>query len=114
MKLATIARDLCVLTDWYTERPEGLTFRALGERYGMSESGAHQVVSGHRGKVAAMFWATEAPRLVRVKAEDPEAWNVAAVDLAFAVLEERVSWTVNMMGFADDRRQLARMGDVRI
>ncbi len=59
MNLATIARDLCVLTDWYTERPEGLTFRELGERYGMSESGAHQVVSGARGKSASLLWPTE-------------------------------------------------------
>jgi len=50
--LEKIARDLDLLITWYVERPNGLTFRALGERFDMSESAAKLIVDGHRSEVA--------------------------------------------------------------
>lgn len=50
--LEKIARDLDLLLTWYCGRGNGLTFRALGERFDMTESAAKLIVDGSRAEVA--------------------------------------------------------------
>lgn len=111
MRTERVARNLCVLTDWYTERPSGLTFRELGERYGMSESSVHQAVFGERGSMAKMMWPTESSRLVRLKGQHAELWRAGGVELVHGVVLERLEWSEQMMRFADDRRELAQCAE---
>ena len=111
MNLERTARDLCVLADWYTERPKGLTFRELGQRYGMSESGVHQIVYGARGGIAKLLWPVESSRVVGIKRGHIEMWDTRAVSMILGLLRERMEWTVQMMNFADDRRELARCAE---
>ncbi len=104
------ARDLCVLCDWYTERPSGLTYRELGERYGMSESGACHLVKNHRnrGWFAHLLWPVMAQRIMVHK----EAWgSLGAMGIKDVgrMLEGRLSWSQDLMNMADDRLMLARV-----
>jgi len=110
--LERLARDLCVLTDWYTERPAGLTFRELGERYGMSESGAHHLITNTRGRgnLAHLLWPVMAQRLMGHRQdfggiESPSNF----IEKVSGMLDERVCWSQCLMAFADDRRELERL-----
>lgn len=112
MRIDRIARDLCVLTDWYTERPAGLTFKELGERYGMSESGAFQLVNNTRGRgtVAHLLWPAWAQILIGIKDEakdwsQPKNWAADVPEF----LERGAIASTSFMAMANDRRELAKL-----
>lgn len=110
MRIERIARDLCVLTDWYTERPAGLTFKELGERYGMSESGAFQLVNNTRGRgtVAHLLWPAWCQVLVRMT-ETLEWHESRRIKIVSALLEGGSECSLSFMAMANDRRELAKV-----
>lgn len=121
--LERLARDLCVLTDWYTERPKGVTYRELGERYDMSESAAHQIITNKRGRscFTHLIWPVVAQQLIDQKSRgEAVAREVARGSAEVAsgsarmvgvrqVLESRLDFTLCLLAFADDRRELERL-----
>ena len=66
--LEKIARDLDVLVSWYVERPGGLTFRALGERHGLSEAGTKAIVDGQNAAVARVLFGAHYAKLFHWRA----------------------------------------------
>ena len=68
--LEKVARDLDVLVSWYVERPSGLTFRALGERHGLSESGTQAIVDGRNALIARVIFGAHYPKLFHWRARE--------------------------------------------
>jgi hypothetical protein len=109
VRIDRIARDLCVLTDWYTERPAGLTFKELGERYGMSESGAFQLVNNTRGRgtVAHLLWPAWSQQLIHE--HDQHAYTDLFVSMVERMLKTGLPASASFMAMADDRLELAKV-----
>jgi len=109
-----ISRDLAVLIDWYHGRPHNLNHRELGERYGLSESGAYQLIHnvGGRGGVAHMLFPALAQSLsqIRIRWEPFSSSNRkrGMLENIAALLKERTEWTRDILQCAEDRRDLYR------